>query len=84
MEMKTPIKNIRQIDTESQEGRLLFAAIGKIQRLCCPGKCIEEVIENLNHLANKIFNDDENNNLGKNTRSIIPSKHNGAGNELTE
>lgn len=58
MEMKTPIKNIFQVNTETQEGRLLYAAIGKIQRH--GGKPIEEIIENLNTLANKIFENDNN------------------------
>lgn len=59
-DLKTPLTNIKQIDTSTREGRLLFAAIGKIQAKCCPDKSVNQILEDLDRKARHIFEHDNN------------------------
>jgi hypothetical protein len=77
MEQKTPIINLKQINTETQEGRLLIAAIGKIKSKCCPELSQEQILTKLNILADKIFTDD-------NTGGHIERRNTGAIMEATD
>lgn len=49
------ITNLKQINATTEEGRLLVAAIGKLHAKCCQDKTPEEILLNLNELADKIF-----------------------------
>ena len=54
--MKNRIKTIDDINTKTEEGRLLLMAIAKITTESQTDKTPDEVVEQLNKLSKKIYN----------------------------
>ncbi len=51
----TTIKNIKQINTETAEGRYLMAALAKLSTESQKDKTPEQILEQLNKLQVKVF-----------------------------
>jgi protein-arginine kinase len=59
MEPVGPITSLKQIDTETREGRLLLAAVAILKNRCFQGKTEAEIILDLNTKAKHIFENDK-------------------------